>query len=91
MRKLEWPSYAMDTLRDVVDVLNLINPKGQSVEHIKARVQAAFDNENLTSYIGTAGWYVTVYERQDQPGVWEPKPTLMAYSVKRYLKEIGKL
>jgi hypothetical protein len=85
MRTLIWTDYETATLQEVVDVLDVINPRGHTVERIKAEVQRSF-NDGLDSYIGTAGWYVTVYETPT-PGIWHAKPTLMAYSVKKYLEE----
>jgi hypothetical protein len=84
MRKLIWTESAEGTLRDVVEVLNVINPKGHTVEYIKASVQRAFD-DGLTSYVGMAGWYVCVYQAPDSDTDWHALPTIMAYSVKHWL------
>ncbi len=89
MRKLIWTEMADHDLERVVRILNVINPKGHSAEHIKAHVDRMFRDENLDSYVGTAGWYVTVYRApsQDRDGVevWHALPTLMAYSLEKYL------
>jgi hypothetical protein len=84
MRRLIWTDHALSTLDDVADVLAIINPRGQTAAYIRARVQTEFDN-GLDSYLGTGGWYVTVYRSPGDPDIWHAHPTLMAYSVKRWL------
>ena len=88
MRKLIWTDHALIDLDRVVRVLDVTNPRGQSAEYIKAHVQREFD-KGLQSYVGTGGWYVTVYRApsSDVDGceVWHALPTLMAYSIEKYL------
>lgn len=88
-RKLVWTPHALSNLDDVVLVLSKINPKGHSADHIRAAVNREFE-VGLDSYMGTAGWYVTVYNTrlpsEDGVEIWHAVPTIMAYSVKRYLE-----
>jgi len=91
LRRLVWTPHALANLDEVVAVLSVINPKGHSAEHIRAAVNREFD-AGLDSYMGTAGWYVTVYNTKlpSEGGaeIWHAVPTIMAYSVKRYLDEV---
>jgi hypothetical protein len=86
MRKLVWPDYAINELEQTVAVLKVINPHGCSAPAIQAHVQREFD-AGLTSYVGTGGWYVTVYKAPGTEDTWHPKVSLMTFSVRRYLIE----
>lgn len=90
MRKLIWPDYAINELNQTVEVLKVINPHGYSAAAIQAHVQREFDN-GLDSYIGTGGWYVTVYKAPGQDDVWHPKVTLMTFTVRKFLIDHRKM
>lgn len=84
MRKLVWPDYAINELNQTVDVLKVINPHGYTADAIKAHVQREFD-AGLESYVGTGGWYVTVYKAPGTEDTWHPKVSLMTFSVRKFL------
>lgn len=83
--QIEWRDSEID---DVVAVLNTINPKGYSADDIKRHAYNSFAADGKPTFVGTAGWYVTIVHK----GYESDKPyialvSLMAYSVKRYMEE----
>ena len=88
MRKLVWTDHCEYNLNETISVLNVINPHGHNAKEIKAHVQREFD-AGLESYVGTGGWYVTVYKAPGSEDTWHALVTLMTFTVARYLKMKG--
>lgn len=88
-RVLDW-STAGSNLELTSRVLAVINPgRPQSVDYIKRLTEKAFYQDGLQSYVGTGGWYVTVFDTgtvdADGRQVWRAHVSIMAYSVAVHL------
>lgn len=84
--QIEWRDSELD---DVVAFLAVANPKGYTAADIKAHAFREFVKDGKPTFIGTAGWYVTIVPKGYEATNGKPYIALvsiMAYTAKRWME-----
>jgi hypothetical protein len=83
---IEWRE---SELADAVSFLEKVNPKGYDAYEIKSAAVSAWRESGCNpTFIGTAGWYVTIVRKTyESEKPWIALVSVMAYTAKRGLDE----
>ncbi|MCC5780521.1 hypothetical protein H7H48_15780 [Nitratireductor sp. B36] len=85
MDDIEWRE---GELADTVEFLNAVNPHGQTAERIKAQAFRSWEDGGYTpTFIGTAGWYVTIIPIENSQKPFLALVSVMAYTARKSLEE----
>ncbi|MBN7759753.1 hypothetical protein JYP52_01275 [Nitratireductor aquibiodomus] len=75
-------------LEQTVEYLNAVNPHGYTAASIKAHaVRSWTDNDFAPTFVGTAGWYVTIIPTPDGSKPFLALVSIMAYTALTCLSE----
>lgn len=82
---IEWRD---SEIQDAVDFLNVANPKGYSVEDIKAYAIREFEKDGKPTFFGTAGWYVSIVRKHyESETPFIALVSIMPFTAKRYMQQ----